>query len=198
VADVLRLLISAGPARPLQALVRNPPHRSPLCACGSAAASEGNAVSGLSAPGDLPKAPGSLAARARSHLCPQPKSRWRAPRRRSKRYGDERSQRRQPRTESLHRSHLTHAPHTVKRRRLQPICSNCRRPIHGVHRRNPGSLAGVLPRKWFLTVKLRGRPEALPKRRGRTLSPGARGRQTDHASRTPPTIVRRPPRHRNV
>ncbi len=35
-----------------------------------------------------------------------------------------------------------------------------------------------VPERWItrrLTVKLRGRPEAHIKRRGRTLSPGARG-----------------------
>ena len=36
------------------------------------------------------------------------------------------------------------------------------------------------PGAWRLTVKLRGRPDASDKRRGRTLSPSARGDTTEH------------------
>ena len=49
-----------------------------------------------------------------------------------------------------------------------------------------------VPERWItrrLTVKLNGRPEAHIKRRGRTLSPGARGgKQTTHHG--PSNVVR--------
>jgi len=121
-----------------------------------------------------------LRPRGRIAFLPRQKPRWRAPRRRSKWYGDERRRCLESRTEGLQRSCLTHARRSVKRRRLHDDRASCRRRTAEPNR---GSrILGLrTPRCVFLTVKLRGRTTTPDKRRGRTLSPGARGaKQATH------------------
>src|SRR5579862_3337125 len=97
-------------SRPLQAFVRNPPHRKPLCACGYSAARGFAGGTGLSAPAlkrrDLgPWRYGHLAASAA-----YPSPCWCAPPPPSKKYCNERSRRLSTRTVDRYRSRWPHAP----------------------------------------------------------------------------------------
>ena len=122
---------------------------------------------------------------------PQQKPRRRAPRRRSKWYGDERRRCLESRTEGLQRSCLPHARRSVKRRRLRDDRASCRRRTAEPNR---GSRISGARTRMCLSNGEAERPADAARSAPRAHTVFQRPRRTTtYASRPAPAIVRGQP-----